>query len=91
MRDEMFFDATIAVSRIAYILSQGNSAADDPFMLYHRGLALTRLQKRLNHETAFAEVEVIFTIGRMLWIAVSHFALVPITPSTLTHGSVYDE
>lgn len=71
MQDEMLFDATIAVSRSAWLVSHGYHAANDSFMLYHRGLALSKLQQRVNFITPFAEVEVIFTIGRMLSIAVS--------------------
>lgn len=71
MQDEMLFDATIAVSRSAWLISHGYYAANDPFMLYHRGLALARLYERVNFTASFAEVEVIFTIGRMLSIAVS--------------------
>jgi len=74
MQDEMLFDATIAVSRSAWLISHGYYAADDPFMLYHRGLALAKLYERVNFTTSFAEVEVIFTIGRMLSISVSGFS-----------------
>ncbi|KAK5050034.1 hypothetical protein LTR84_004154 [Exophiala bonariae] len=69
MQDEMLFDATIAVSRSAWLISNGCSAADDSFMLYHRGLALAKLQQRVSFTAPCAEVEVIFTIGRMLSIA----------------------
>lgn len=78
MQNDMLFDATIAVSRIAYLLSEGKPAADDPFMLYHRGLALARLQKRIQDEAALAESEVIFTVGRMIAIAVRGTLLNPI-------------
>lgn len=74
MQDEMLFDATIAVSRSAWLISNGCSAADDSFMLYHRGLALAKLQQRVTFNAPYAEVEVIFTIGRMLSIAVSIFS-----------------
>lgn len=78
MQNDMLFDATIAVSRIAYLLSEGKAAADDPFMLYHRGLALARLQKSIQDEAALAESEIIFTVGRLIAIAVRDTLLNPV-------------
>lgn len=71
MQDNMLFDATIAVSRVAWVLSQGNSPSEDGFMLYHRGLAMTRLRQRVSVAATLSREAVIFTIGRMISIAVS--------------------
>ena len=68
LQDNMLFDATIAVARVAYCLSVNIPPADDEFMLYHRGTALARLRKRVSARAASDE-EVVFTIARMLSIS----------------------
>jgi hypothetical protein len=70
LQDEMLFDATIAASRVAWCLHQNLGASDDTFMLYHRGMAMTRLRQCISASTPNAvTTEVLFTIGRMLSIA----------------------
>ena len=68
LQDNMLFDATVAVARVAYCLSTGIAPVDDEFVLYHRGTALARLRERVATRMATDE-EVIFTIARMLSIA----------------------
>ena len=70
LQDDMLFDATVAVSRVAMVLSQGHSPAEDPLMLYHRGLAMSKLRQRVSLTVAPSNEAVIFTIGRMISIAV---------------------
>jgi hypothetical protein len=66
----MLFDATLAASRVAWCLHQSLQAADDTFMLYHRGMAMTGLRQSVATSTPDRVVtEVLFTIGRMLSIA----------------------
>lgn len=71
LQDNMLFDATVAVSRVALVLSQGRLPSEDHLVLYHRGLALTGLRLRLSLERSIPLEAIIFTIGRMLSIAVS--------------------
>ncbi|OAL34030.1 hypothetical protein AYO20_06678 [Fonsecaea nubica] len=68
IQDAMLFDATVAVSQTAWALSQGNSPSEDRLMLYHRGLAMTRLRRRISSNDG-PEEAVIFTVGRMISIA----------------------
>ncbi|KIW23563.1 uncharacterized protein PV07_11751 [Cladophialophora immunda] len=69
LQDTMLFDATVAVSQTACVLAQGNSPSEDPLMLYHRGLAMTRLRRRVSSGDNGPDEAVIFTIGRMISIA----------------------
>lgn len=70
LQDEMLFDATLAASRVAWCLHQSLQASDDTFMLYHRGMAMTRLRQSISISTPDQVVtELLFTIGRMLSIA----------------------
>ncbi|EXJ67318.1 uncharacterized protein A1O5_09331 [Cladophialophora psammophila CBS 110553] len=69
LQDDMLFDATVAVSRTAWVLAQGNSPSEDQLMLYHRGLAMMRLRQRVSSTSFGPEEAVIFTVGRMLSIA----------------------
>lgn len=66
LQDEMLFDATVAVSRAAFVLLQGISPAEDRTALYHQGLALTRLQQKIAQANPLSDVAMIFSIGRML-------------------------
>lgn len=70
LQDEMLFDATLAVSRTACVLSQHKDPSEDQLMLYHRGLAMTALRKRVSLETQKSLEALIFCIGRMISIAV---------------------
>jgi len=70
LQDDMLFDATVTVSRVAMVLSQGKSPAADPLMLYHRGLAMRRLRQRVSLILPPSSEAVVFTIGRMISIAV---------------------
>jgi hypothetical protein len=65
------FDATVAVSRTAWVLAQGKDPAEDQFMLYHRGLAMSSLRQKLSSARFGCTEAVLFTIGRMISIAVS--------------------
>ncbi|KIW97651.1 uncharacterized protein Z519_01235 [Cladophialophora bantiana CBS 173.52] len=69
LQDDMLFDATVAVSRTAWVLAQGNSPSEDQLMLYHRGLAMMRLRQRVSSTSPGPEEAVIFTVGRMISIA----------------------
>ncbi|KIY03616.1 uncharacterized protein Z520_00307 [Fonsecaea multimorphosa CBS 102226] len=69
LQDEMLFDATVAVSQTAWVLAQGNRPSEDQLMLYHRGLAMTRLRQRVSLSDNGQDEAVIFTIGRMISIA----------------------
>ncbi|OAP63207.1 hypothetical protein AYL99_02434 [Fonsecaea erecta] len=69
LQDAMLFDATVAVSQTAWALAQGNNPSDDQLMLYHRGLAMTRLRRRVSLGDNGPNEAVIFTIGRMISIA----------------------
>ncbi|KIW42212.1 uncharacterized protein PV06_05777 [Exophiala oligosperma] len=69
LQDEMLFDATLAVSRTACVLSQHKDPSEDQLMLYHRGLAMTALRRRVSLETQKSLEALIFCIGRMISIA----------------------
>ncbi|KIW21282.1 hypothetical protein PV08_01862 [Exophiala spinifera] len=69
LQDEMLFDATLAVSRAACVLSQHKEPSEDGLMLYHRGLAMTALRKRVSLKTQKSLEALIFCIGRMISIA----------------------
>jgi hypothetical protein len=71
LQDDMLFDATMAVSRTAWILAQGKDPSEDQFMLHHRGLAMTGLRQKLCSTKLGSKEAVLFTIGRMISIAVS--------------------
>jgi hypothetical protein len=67
--DDMLFDATLAVSRTAWLLAQGKDPSQDHFMLYHRGLAMTSLRQKLCSDEAGCREAVLFTISRMISLA----------------------
>ncbi|KIW65815.1 hypothetical protein PV04_08037 [Phialophora macrospora] len=69
LQDDMLFDATVAVSRTAWVLAQGKDPAEDQFMLYHRGLAMSSLRQKLSSASFRCTEAVLFTIGRMVSIA----------------------
>lgn len=93
LQDDMLFDATIAVSRTAWVLAQGKNPSEDEFMLYHRGLAIQRLRQNIDSAKPTCREAVIFTIGRMISIAVSiplsSRHLVQNNGSKLTRSSVH--
>ena len=71
LQDEMLFDATIAVSRRPWVLAHGKVPSEDQVMLYDRGLAMTQLRQRLSSAGPVCKEAVIYTVGRMISIAVS--------------------
>ena len=71
MQDDMLFDATVAVSRSAWLLAQGRDPSGDQFMLHHRGLAMKSLRQQLSETKLGCKEAVLFTIGRMISVAVS--------------------
>jgi hypothetical protein len=71
LQDDMLFDATMAVSRAAWLLAQGRDPSEDEFMLHHRGLAMTSLRQQLSGTKLERNEALLFTIGRMINIAVS--------------------
>lgn len=66
----MLFHASLAVGRVAWCLMQAISAANDHFVLLHRGFAMTAMRQLIESHSHTLEVELIFSIGRMLSIAV---------------------
>ena len=81
MQDDMLFDATVAVSRTAWLLAKGQDPSEDQFVLYHRGLAMASLRQKLSSTSIDCKEAVLFTIGRMISIAVScvvYFQYIPI-------------
>jgi hypothetical protein len=67
----MLFNASLAVARVAFCLMQTATAAADHLVLLHRGLAMESMRQLLATEDHTLDVEVMFTMGRLLSIAVS--------------------
>ena len=71
LQSNMLFNASLAVSRVAWCLMQAMSVAKDQLILQHRGVAMNEMRELLSNPSHSSEVELIFTIGRMLSITVS--------------------
>lgn len=73
LQDDMLFDATVAVSRVAWCLNQKLSPVDDEFVLHRCTLTMSRLRRRImitSITTVDLRAELIFTIGRMISMSV---------------------
>ncbi|ETN45441.1 uncharacterized protein HMPREF1541_09272 [Cyphellophora europaea CBS 101466] len=68
LQDKMLFDATLAVSRVAYCMGQKKSPGHDEFMLKHKVDALSTLRSRMMSMPVIPSEAVIFTVSRMLSI-----------------------
>jgi hypothetical protein len=103
LQDDMLFDATLTVSRVAYCVSSSRPAEDDAFFLKHKQLALAKLRQRVvEHAPGGEPTEaVVFTVSRLLSISYMtlddasfqmHFnALQNITRSYMRHRTADDQ
>lgn len=71
LQDEMLFAATIAISRVALLMSMNESCKDDPVTLKYLGKALTLLSVRAGSWETLVNETVIFTVARLVTIAAS--------------------
>jgi hypothetical protein len=71
LEHEMVCDATTAVERVVLALQQQRDPLQDQEMLHHRGRAIATLRDNLGPSATASEEAVIFTVGRLVSIAVS--------------------
>lgn len=68
----MLFAATMAISRVASLMSLNEPRKDDPALLRYLGRALVLLKERTASQETLITEPVIFTVARLITIAVSH-------------------
>lgn len=68
----MLFAATIAISRVALLMSLNEPCKNDPITLKYLGKALVLLKERAASRETLVSEPVIFTVARLVTIAVSH-------------------
>lgn len=69
LQDAMLFDATLAVSKSAWCLSQQTKPLDDQFVLRHRGAAISKLRQRLSEGPQAVNESILFTMDYMINVA----------------------
>lgn len=71
LQDDMLFDATLTVSRVAYCVSSSRPAEEDAFFLKHKQQALSKLRQRVVEHSPTGEPTeaVVFTVSRLLSIS----------------------
>lgn len=72
----MLFAATVAISRVALLMSLKEPTKNDPISLKYLGKALILLKERAQSRETLISEPVIFTVARLVTIAVSHFSAV---------------
>lgn len=65
----MFFSATVACTRAAWCLSQGLLPENDRLHLQHRGLAMSKLRRRLSGVSPINTKSFLFTVDYMLSVS----------------------
>ena len=72
LQDDMLFDATLSVSRVAYCLGTSRTVQDDAFFLNHKLSALSKLRSRVageDTELAVPSEAMVLAVSRLLSIA----------------------
>ena len=68
----MLFAATVAISRVALLMSLNESSKNDLITLKYLGKALVLLKERAKSRETLVSEPVIFTVARLVTIAVSN-------------------
>lgn len=66
----MLFAATVAISRVALLMSLNEPSKNDPISLKYLGKALVLLKERSKSRETLISEPVIFTVARLVTIAV---------------------
>ena len=70
-QNSMLFEATIAMTRAAWVIRRGSEPFADKMMLRHRGYAITRLRDSLTQRVPRISQFVLLTMSTLLTMNVS--------------------
>ena len=69
------FDATLSVSRAPWCLSRSYTPRNDHLVLRNQSTTITNLRRRLSSDDVANEIDLVYTVGRMVTLAISENAV----------------